>query len=121
MIQTGKITALYARFSHDEGNSGHDSNSIANQKELLAEYANTHGFINHQFYTDDGYSGTNFERPAFQKMMTDVENGLIGTIIVKDMSRLGRNYLMVGQYTEIIFPEYNVRFVAISIIISEIL
>ena len=81
MIQTGKITALYARFSHDEGNSGHDSNSIANQKELLAEYANTHGFINHQFYTDDGYSGTNFERPAFQKMMTDVENGLIGTII----------------------------------------
>ena len=114
MIQTGKITALYARFSHDEGNSGHDSNSIANQKELLAEYANTHGFINHQFYTDDGYSGTNFERPAFQKMMTDVENGLIGTIIVKDMSRLGRNYLMVGQYTEIIFPEYNVRFVAIS-------
>lgn len=114
MIQTGKITALYARFSHDEGNSGHDSNSIANQKELLAEYANTHGFINHQFYTDDGYSGTNFERPAFQKMMTDVENGLIGTIIVKDMSRLVRNYLMVGQYTEIIFPEYNVRFVAIS-------
>lgn len=67
MIQTGKITALYARFSHDEGNSGHDSNSIANQKELLAEYANTHGFINHQFYTDDSYSVQTLKDQHFKK------------------------------------------------------
>lgn len=113
-MQTGKITALYARFSHDENNTGRDSNSIAHQKELLAEYANSHGFVNHRFYVDDGFSGVSFQRPAFQQLVSDIENGLIGTLIVKDMSRLGRNYLMVGQYTEIIFPEYNVRFIAIS-------
>lgn len=113
-MQTEKITALYARFSHDESSSGQDSNSITHQKELLAEYANTHGFINYRFYVDDGYSGVNFERPEFKRLIADMENGLIGTIIVKDMSRLGRNYLMVGQYTEIIFPENDVRFIAIS-------
>lgn len=113
-MQTGKITALYARFSHDENNTGRDSNSIAHQKEMLAEYANTHGFVNHRFYVDDGFSGVSFERPAFKQLVADIESGLIETLIVKDMSRLGRNYLMVGQYTEIIFPEYDVRFIAIG-------
>lgn len=113
-MQTEKITALYARFSHDEANAGQSSDSIAHQKELLAEYANSNGFTNQRFYVDDGYSGLNFERPDFQRLISDMEKGLIGTVIVKDLSRLGRNYLMVGQYTEMIFPENNVRFIAIS-------
>lgn len=112
-MQTEKIHALYTRFSHDE-NFGGDSNSVTHQKELLAEYANNHGFTNYRFYVDDGYTGVNFDRPAFQQMMSDIEQGIVGTVIVKDLSRLGRNYLMVGQYTEMVFPSYNVRFIAIS-------
>ena len=108
-MQTDLITALYARFSHDDNSSG-DSNSVANQKKLLLEYANLHGFGNCRFYVDDGISGVTFDRPAFSQMLEDIEQGLVGTVIVKDMSRLGRNYLLVGQYTELIFPEYNVRF-----------
>lgn len=113
-MQTEKITALYARFSHDEAVQSQDSNSIAHQKELLSEYANAHGFTNCRFYIDDGISGTTFDRPDFKRMVSDMENGLIGTVIVKDLSRLGRNYLVVGQYTEMIFPENNVSFIAIS-------
>lgn len=112
-MQTEKIHALYARFSHDE-NYGNDSNSVAHQKELLINYANTHGFTNYRLYVDDGYTGVNFDRPDFQRMLADIEQGLIGTVIVKDLSRLGRNYLMVGQYTEMVFPSFDVRFIAIS-------
>jgi len=111
-MQTDLITALYARFSHDDNVSG-DSNSVANQKKLLLEYANLHGFGNCRFYVDDGISGVTFDRPAFSQMLEDIEQGLVGTVIVKDMSRLGRNYLLVGQYTELIFPEYNVRFISV--------
>ena len=113
MMQTEKIHALYARFSHDE-NYGNDSNSVAHQKELLIDYANTHGFTNYRLYVDDGYTGVNFDRPDFQRMLTDIEQGLVGTVIVKDLSRLGRNYLMVGQYTEMVFPSFDVRFIAIN-------
>ncbi len=108
-----KITALYCRLSVDDSLDG-DSNSIKNQKAILSKYANEHGFTNPRFYVDDGYSGTNFNRPDFQRLLADVTDGSIGTIIVKDMSRLGRDYLKVGMYTEITFPEANVRFIAIN-------
>lgn len=107
------ITALYCRLSRDDELQG-DSNSIKNQKAMLSKYAKEHGFTNPQFYVDDGYSGTNFNRPDFQRMMDDVHAGRIRTIIVKDMSRLGRDYLKVGLYTEITFPEANVRFIAVN-------
>lgn len=112
-MQTGKITALYVRFSYDDGIDA-ESGSIEHQKALLKNYAESSGFTNLSYYADDGYTGTNFNRPNFQRMMNDIRNGLVGTVIVKDMSRLGRNYLMVGQYVEIDFPKYNVRFIAIS-------
>ena len=108
-----KITALYCRLSRDDENEG-DSNSIKNQKAILQKYASDKGFSGTQFYVDDGYSGTNFNRPDFIRLMEDVKAGLIGTIIVKDMSRLGRDYLKVGFYTEITFPEADVRFIAIN-------
>lgn len=112
-MQTGKITALYVRFSYDDGIDA-ESGSIEHQKALLKNYAESSGFTNLSYYADDGYTSTNFNRPNFQRMMNDIRNGLVGTVIVKDMSRLGRNYLMVGQYVEIDFPKYNVRFIAIS-------
>ena len=112
-MQAEKITALYVRFSHDENTLG-DSNSVAHQKMILTDYATAHGFTNCRIYADDGYTGVNFDRPDFQRMMTDIENGFVGTVIVKDLSRLGRNYLMVGQYTEMVFPSYGVRFIAIN-------
>ena len=108
-----KNTALYCRLSRDDENEG-DSNSIKNQKAILGKYASEKGFSNTQFYVDDGYSGTNFNRPDFIRLMDDVNVGLVSTIIVKDMSRLGRDYLKVGFYTEITFPEANVRFIAIN-------
>ena len=107
------ITALYCRLSRDDGAEG-ESNSIANQKKLLAKYAKEHGFTNTKFYVDDGYTGTNFNRPGFQQMLEDMEMGYISTIIVKDSSRFGRNYLEVGQYTDYYFPEHNIRFIAIN-------
>ena len=98
------ITALYCRLSRDDGAEG-ESNSIANQKKLLAKYAKEHGFTNTKFYVDDGYTGTNFNRPGFQQMLEDMEMGYISTVIVKDSSRFGRNYLEVGQCTQTItFP-----------------
>ena len=112
-MQTGKITALYARFSFDDGIDT-ESGSIEHQKALLKNYAESNGFTNLSYYADDGYTGTNFNRPDFQRMMDDIKNGFVETVIVKDMSRLGRNYLMVGQYVEIDFPKYHVRFIAIS-------
>ena len=108
-----KIDALYCRLSRDDELQG-DSNSIKNQKAILGKYAQEHGFTNPRFYVDDGYSGTNFNRPDFQRLMDDVNEGKVRTIIVKDMSRLGRDYLKVGFYTEITFPEANVRFIAIN-------
>lgn len=91
-----------------------DGNSIVQQKEILSEYARKHGFENTRFYADDGYSGTNFNRPDFQRMMTDVQAGLMKTIIVKDMSRFGRDYIMVGYYTEIFLPQAHIRSIAVN-------
>ena len=95
----GKITALYERLSRDDELQG-ESNSILNQKKYLEDYARKNGFNNIQHFTDDGYSGTNFNRPGFQSMIAEIEAGHIATVIVKDMSRFGRNYLEVGFYTE---------------------
>lgn len=119
-MQTGKITALYVRFSFDDGIDT-ESGSIEHQKALLKNYAESNGFTNLSYYADDGYTGTNFNRPNFQRMMDDIKNGLVGTVIVKDMSRLGRNYLMVGQYVEIDFPKYDVRFIAINITLRKVI
>ena len=107
------ITALYPRLSHEDELQG-ESNSISNQKRILETYAKQNGFSNLRWYTDDGYSGANFQRPGFQAMLADIEAGKVGTVIVKDMSRLGRNYLQVGIYTEMIFPQKGVRFIAIN-------
>jgi DNA invertase Pin-like site-specific DNA recombinase len=108
-----KITALYERLSRDDELSG-DSNSIVNQKKMLEKYAEEQGFSNLRHYTDDGWSGTNFDRPDWKRMLSDIEEGNIGCVIVKDMSRIGRNYLEVGFYTEVLFRKKNVRFIAIS-------
>src|SRR5574344_219895 len=108
-----KITALYCRLSRDDELQG-DSNSIKNQKAILQKYAEDNGFKNLHFFVDDGFSGTNFDRPDFQKMIAEMDEGNVATIIVKDMSRLGRDYLKVGFYTEVAFPEADVRFIAIN-------
>ena len=108
-----KITALYCRLSRDDELQG-DSNSIKNQKAILQKYAEDNGFRNLRFFVDDGYSGTNFDRPDFQRMIAEMGDGNVATIIVKDMSRLGRDYLKVGYYTEVAFPEADVRFIAIN-------
>lgn len=108
-----KATALYCRLSRDDELQG-DSNSIKNQKAILQKYAEDNGFRNIKLFVDDGYSGTSFERPDFQRMIAEMDEGNIATIIVKDMSRLGRDYLKVGYYTEVAFPEADVRFIAIN-------
>ena len=107
------ITALYCRLSRDDGAAG-DSNSIANQKKLLQKYAKEHSFGNTRYYVDDGYTGTNFNRPGFQKLLEDMDMGYVTTLIVKDMSRLGRDYLQVGYYTDTYFPDRDIRFIAIN-------
>lgn len=107
------ITALYCRLSRDDGGDG-DSNSVANQKRLLRRYAKEHGFSQLREYVDDGYTGTNFRRPSFQKLLEDIEMGYISVVMVKDMSRLGRDYLQVGYYTDTYFPEHNIRFIAVN-------
>ena len=91
-----------------------ESNSITNQKAILQKYADDNGFKNTQFYVDDGYSGTSFDRPDFIRMMDDVKAGKVGIVITKDLSRLGRDYLQTGQYIEIILPDYDVRYIAIN-------
>ena len=108
-----RITALYCRLSRDDELQG-DSNSIRNQKMMLQKYADDNGFQNTMLFVDDGYSGTNFDRPDWQRLMGLVDEGQVGTIIVKDMSRLGRDYLKVGMYTEMVFPNADVRFIAIN-------
>lgn len=108
-----KWVALYVRLSRDDENEG-DSNSIAHQIEILTKYAKDHGITHYKIYKDDGYSGTSFNRPGFQEMLADIEAGLVSMVVVKDMSRFGRNYLEVGLYTEIRFPEMGVRFIAVN-------
>ena len=108
-----KITALYERLSRDDEQQG-ESNSITNQKKYLEDYARAKGFRNIRHFTDDGYTGTNFNRPGFTALLEEVNAGNVGTILIKDMSRIGRNYLQVGFYTEILFPEKGVRFIAVN-------
>ena len=111
--QSNIVTALYCRLSRDDDVQG-DSNSISNQKKLLSKYAKDYGLTNTKYFVDDGYSGTNFDRPGFIEMAEAIEAGYIGAILVKDMSRLGRDYLQVGYYTDNFFPEHNVRFIAVN-------
>lgn len=113
MRQSDKITALYCRLSRDDELQG-DSNSIVNQKNILSKYAKENGFKNLQYFVDDGFSGTNFNRPSWNDLIALVEDNKVGAIIVKDMSRLGRDYLKVGFYTEVMFVEKNIRFIAIN-------
>ena len=108
-----KITALYERLSRDDEQAG-ESNSIQNQKKYLEEYARQHGLRNIRHFYDDGYSGTNFNRPSFAALLEEIEAGRVETLVVKDLSRFGRNYLQVGYYTEILFPKKGVRFIAIN-------
>lgn len=107
------ITALYPRLSHEDELQG-ESNSISNQKRILETYAKQNGFTNLRWYTDDGFSGANFDRPDWKRMLADIEAGKVGTVIVKGMSRIGRDYLQVGFYTEVMFREKGVHFIAIS-------
>ena len=109
---TEQWTALYCRLSCDDDLAG-DSNSIKNQKMLLKQYADEHRLKNIRYYVDDGFSGSNFDRPDFKRMLTDIDDGLIATVIVKDMSRFGRDHILVGYYTKYYLPEADVRFIAI--------
>ena len=112
-MTANKITALYARLSQEDAIDG-DSNSIVNQKAILLKYATDNGFSNPTFFIDDGVSGVTFDREGFNQMLAETEAGNVATIIVKDMSRLGRDYLKVGYYTEIYFVEKDVRYIAIN-------
>ena len=105
--------ALYVRLSRDDENEG-DSNSIAHQIEILTQYAKEHGITKYKIYKDDGFSGTNFNRPGFQEMLADIEACMVSMVIVKDMSRFGRDYIMVGYYTEIMLPQMDIRFIAVN-------
>ncbi len=107
------ITALYCRLSRDDGMDG-DSNSVANQKRLLSQKAKEMGLSNTKYYVDDGYTGTNFSRPGFQQMLSDIEMGFVTAVMVKDLSRLGRDYVSVGNYTDSYFPDHGVRFIAVN-------
>ena len=109
----GKITALYERLSRDDDLTG-DSNSILNQKAYLENYAAQRGYTNIAHYTDDGWSGGNFERPDWKRMIADIEAGKVCRVIVKDMSRAGRDYLQTGFYTEVFFRQHGVHFIAIA-------
>ena len=113
MLQTDKITALYCRLSQEDMQAG-ESESIQNQKLILQKYADEHHFFNTRFFVDDGFSGVSFEREGLQAMLHEVEAGNVATVITKDLSRLGRNYLKTGELIEIIFPEYEVRYIAIN-------
>ncbi len=112
-LNNDKITALYCRLSKDDG-TNNESMSISTQKTMLKDYAKRNGFLNCQFYVDDGYSGTNYDRPAFRQLIEDIQDGEVSTLITKDLSRLGRNYLETGTYIEVFFPNHNVRYIAIN-------
>ena len=107
------ITALYCRLSRDDGTES-ESNSIGNQKKLLSQEAKEMGLTDTKYYVDDGYTGTNFNRPGFQQLIDDIEIGLVSAVMVKDLSRLGRDYVSVGNYTNSYFPEHNIRFIAVN-------
>ena len=113
MKQSEKITAIYCRLSRDDELAG-ESNSISNQKSIISKFFKDNGLKNLQYFVDDGYSGTNFNRPAWTELLDKIENGEVGALVVKDMSRLGRDYLKVGFYTEVLFVEKGVRFIAIN-------
>ena len=114
MSRTKKYVAeLYCRLSKDDGNSV-ESMSIWSQKVMLKQFAESNSIAIYDYYVDDGYSGTNFERPSFKKMITDIENGKINCVITKDLSTLGRNYLQSGAYIEMYFPQKNIRYIAIT-------
>ena len=106
------VAALYMRLSKDDGKI--ESSSISNQRKILKRYAEENCFDIYKEYIDDGYSGTSFDRPAWNKMITDIENGSINTVMVKDLSRIGRDYIISGQYTEIYFPSKGVRLIAVN-------
>lgn len=106
-------TAIYCRLSLDDGNEG-DSSSIRTQKMMLEKYALEHGFTIYDYYIDDGYSGLNFERPAFKKMMQDINEGKVNLVITKDLSRLGRNHIQTSYFIEIFFPDNNIRYIAVN-------
>ena len=108
-----KITALYERLSRDDDLAG-DSNSVINQKKYLEGYAADHGYGNCVHYTDDGWSGGNFDRPAWKRLVSDIEAGKVALVLTKDMSRIGRDYLQTGFYTEVLFSKFGVRFIAIG-------
>ena len=108
-----KITALYCRLSLDDGGEN-ESMSISNQKAMLKDYAEKNGMFRYEYFVDDGYTGRNFNRPSFQRMIADIEAGKIGCVITKDLSRLGRNYIEAGSYIEIFFPKHNVRYIAVT-------
>ena len=112
-LDSQKITALYERLSRDDDQVG-DSNSIVNQKKYLESYAEQRGYSNCVHYTDDGWSGGNFERPAWKRLVADIEAGKVAHVLVKDMSRIGRDYLQTGFYTEVMFRQHDVHFVAIA-------
>ena len=113
MSNQDKITALYCRLSKDDINIG-DSDSIVHQRAILEKYAEDNCFPNVREFIDDGYSGVSFERPGFQEMYKLIEAGKVGIVITKDLSRLGRNYIEVGNFTEFVFPRYGVRYIAIN-------
>ncbi len=110
---TQQITALYCRLSLEDGREN-ESMSISNQKLMLRDYAEKNGMFQYEYYVDDGYTGRNFNRPSFQRMIADIEAGKVGCVITKDLSRLGRNYIEAGSYIEIFFPKHNVRYIAIT-------
>lgn len=106
-------TAIYLRLSRDDEQQG-ESGSISTQRQMLTQYCHEQGLHIYDEYVDDGYSGTNYDRPGFQRMLDDIEDGKINCVITKDLSRLGRNYVLTGQYTDIYFPSHNVRYIAIA-------
>ena len=117
---TEKITALYCRLSVEDlkddknGGKGDVSNSIQNQKDILLRYAKEHRFPNPTFFVDDGYSGTNYDRPGFQQMLSEIEAGKVAVVLSKDLSRLGRNSSLTGLYINFTFPKNGVRYIAIN-------
>ena len=109
-----KITALYCRLSVDDDKKDMESNSITNQKQILLDYAKKHGYLHPVFFVDDGISGTTFQRPDFQRMQRMAENGEVGTIIVKDVSRFGREQVEMGRLTQVVYPSLGITFIAIQ-------
>lgn len=109
-----KITALYCRLSVDDDNKDEESNSITNQKQIFSDFARKEGYTNTMFFVDDGVSGTTFQRPNFMRMERMAENGEIGTIIVKDLSRFGREQVEMGRLTQVVYPSLGIRFIAIQ-------